>query len=385
MGGFKDGMWAGASSAQDTIVSCHCLTELKEVPMAIVGGLDLHRDQITFDYIDTATGEVHSGRVLTACRETLRGFLAGLGTTDADFVLEGCTGWWYVADELAAAGMRAHVADPAEAAALRGRKKRAKTDRADARHLRQLFIDGRVPESWIPPAHVAEARRLVRLYLALLHDRNGWAQRVHAINFHHGCPKLPSDVTMSDHQALAAKAAVGLPGADRHSVETALRVINQFSDELAIVHRQLVWIGDHQPGCTAIRTLYGVGELVAPIVWAELGDTRRFGSSRQAVRHTGLDITVYDSDGHRSKGHLARQGPGALRWALYEAGKCASHRGAPDHAYYESVKARAGHVTASLAVGRKIVRRCYHILFALGDDALAEPTSQRARPDYIAA
>ena len=353
--------------------------------MAIVGGLDLHRDQITFDYVDTATGEVRSGRVKEACRETFREFLAGLGTSDADFVLEGCTGWWYVADELTAAGMRPHVADPAEAAALRGRKKRAKTDRADARHLRQLFVDDRVPESWIPPAHVVEARRLVRLYMALLHDRNGWAQRIHAINFHHGCPKLPSDLTMSDHQALAAKAAVALPAADRHSVETALRLINELGDELAIVHRQLVWIGNHQPGCKTIRTIFGVGELVAPIVWAELGDVRRFSSSTQAVRHTGLDVTVYDSDGHRSNGHLARQGPGSLRWALFEAGKCAARRGAPDHDYYERVKARTHHTAASLAVGRKIIRRCDHALFALGDDALVEPTSQHSRPGYTIA
>jgi len=94
--------------------------------MTIVGGLDLHRAQITFDYVDTATGVVHTGRVAPACRSTLASFLAELPSVDADFVVEGCTGWRFVAEELAAAGMRAHVADPAEAAARRGPKKRAK-------------------------------------------------------------------------------------------------------------------------------------------------------------------------------------------------------------------------------------------------------------------
>jgi transposase len=60
-----------------------------------------------------------------------------------------------------------------------------------------------------------------------------------------------------------------------------------------------------------------------------MGDTRRFSSSSDAVRHTGLDITVYSSDTKRAKGHLARQGPSVLRWALYEAAKPA----APDHEY----------------------------------------------------
>jgi transposase len=32
-----------------------------------------------------------------------------------------------------------------------------------------------------------------------------------------------------------------------------------------------------------------------------------------------MDVTVYQSDRHRAPGHLSRQGPPALRWALYEA------------------------------------------------------------------
>jgi len=31
--------------------------------MPIVGGLDIHRKQITFDYLDTVTGEVRRGQI----------------------------------------------------------------------------------------------------------------------------------------------------------------------------------------------------------------------------------------------------------------------------------------------------------------------------------
>jgi len=37
-----------------------------------------------------------------------------------------------------------------------------------------------------------------------------------------------------------------------------------------------------------------------------------------AVGHAGLDVTVWSSDGKRTRDHLARQGPPVLRWALYE-------------------------------------------------------------------
>jgi transposase len=96
--------------------------------MPIVGGLDIHRKQITFDYLDTATGEVKRGQIAPADRMHLRSWLARFaGRDDVAFALEGCTGWRYVAEELAAAGVAAHVAEPADTAFARGRKRHAKT------------------------------------------------------------------------------------------------------------------------------------------------------------------------------------------------------------------------------------------------------------------
>src|SRR5450755_4134971 len=101
--------------------------ELEEVPMPIVGGLDIHRNQITFDYLDTTTGEVRRGQI-----------------------------------------------DPADTAAARGRKRHAKTDKTDSRHLRQLLADGRLPECWIPPAQILECRALLETYHDLRREHTAW-------------------------------------------------------------------------------------------------------------------------------------------------------------------------------------------------------------------
>src|SRR6266852_9096870 len=112
-------------------------SELEEVPMPIVGGLDIHRKQITFDYLDTVTGQVCRGQISPADRVHLRAWLARFaGREDVAFAVEGCTGWRYVAEELAAAGVTAHLAEPADTAFARGRKRHAKTDKTDCRHLR---------------------------------------------------------------------------------------------------------------------------------------------------------------------------------------------------------------------------------------------------------
>jgi hypothetical protein len=72
---------------------------------------------------------------------------------------------------------------------LRGPKRRAKTDRTDARHLRDLLLRGVLPESWIPPAHVAALRAQVRLRKALMDQRTGWQQPIYAVLDHHGLPE----------------------------------------------------------------------------------------------------------------------------------------------------------------------------------------------------
>src|ERR1700694_1454403 len=162
--------------APQTLVECasEIFRERDEVPMTMVGGFDVHRKQITFDYVDS-DGLVRCGEIRPATRTALRCWLGEhCSQGDAEFALEGCTGWRYVVEELAAAGVGVHLGDPAETAGLRGPKKRAKTDRADARLLRTLLLEGRFPESWIPPAHVLEVRTLGRLYCALMAERRAW-------------------------------------------------------------------------------------------------------------------------------------------------------------------------------------------------------------------
>jgi len=44
--------------------------------MSIVGGLDVHRAQITYDYLDVDTGEVETGRIIPATRTVFWGRFA---------------------------------------------------------------------------------------------------------------------------------------------------------------------------------------------------------------------------------------------------------------------------------------------------------------------
>ena len=156
----------------------------------------------------------------------------------------------------------------------------------------------------------------------------------------------------------------------REQVTVSLQMIDALDLQLAPLDRELRAYARRQPGCKALMRHYGIGPLTAVTILAELGDVGRFASSREAVRYSGLDITVHASDQRRAPGRLSRQGPPALRWALFEAAQCARRRSSPDHAYYLQAAERLGGNRACLAIARKLLKRSYHTLRELGEEAL---------------
>ncbi len=308
--------------------------------MSIVMGLDQHRAQITGEWIDTDTGEVQRTRVVPADRAAVRKWLSRFRGRELEVALEATTGWRFVVEELRQVGATVHLAEPVK----------------------------RLPESWIPPGHILDLRARVRLRHTLSEQRSEWQQRIQATLYHHGCPQRRSLMVGDGREWLAAQP---LRSAAREQVTVAIAMVDALEAQIAPLDRELRAYARRQVGCKALMAHYGIGELTAVTILAELGDCTRFSSSRQAVRYAGLDITVYQSDRHRAPGHISRQGPPALRWALYEAAQVA-RRGerSPDRAYYLEAKERIGGNRACLSVARKLLKRSYHTLRELGEEAL---------------
>src|SRR6266849_1966515 len=240
--------------------------------MEIVVGLDLHRSQITFRTVDLRTGEVQRGKIYPGAREAVREWLERFEPdSDAHFALEGTTGWRFVVEEIERGGFTAHLADP------------------------------------------AELRTLVRLRKTLVDQRIEWQQRLQAQVFHQGVVPGLHLLREEDRRRLLK---MQMSAAGRQTMQTGLLMVDAFDSQLQPLGTQLVGLAKTQPGCRALEhNLFGVGWLTSVAILSELGDCRRFHSADQAVRASGLDITVYESNGKRPGGHLARQGPQVLRWA----------------------------------------------------------------------
>ena len=240
----------------------------KSLAITIVGGFDVHRPQITLDYLDTDSCELNIGQIRPAARAVLRDWLAERfsGRHDVAFAVEDCTGWPFVVEAMVHAGVEPHLGEPADTTTQRGRKKWAKTDRTDARLQPELLLGGRLPESWIPPEHVLEFRPLGRPYVSLMDERCAWQQRIHAKLFHQGVPPVCALLTGEGCMTLAT---VELSTAGHQMADTVLRAIDSLTELIESLRARLQTAGANP--VEALMGHYGIGTLCAAIIWAKFG------------------------------------------------------------------------------------------------------------------
>ena len=225
--------------------------------MAIVAGFDVHRGQITFDALDTDSGEVSCGRI-PSTPAAVRAWVERCPSQEVRVAVEACTGWLFVCDALAAVGAVPHLAEPAETRALRSRKRRAKTDREDARFLRALLAEGRLPEAWLPPAHVRAWRSRARLRKTLVDERTEWLQRIQATLFHHGVPAGSVPRRLLGPEGRAFLARLELPADARERIEIGLALVAAIEAQLTPLERELAALARRQRGCQALQRHFGI-------------------------------------------------------------------------------------------------------------------------------
>jgi transposase len=330
----------------------------------LYAAIDVHKQVLQAAVLEPVSGEMNDAR-FPATREALRDWAMPLRGRVGAVAIEATSGWRWVWRELVALGFDVRLAEPAQTRALRGRKRKAKNDRLDARWLALLLAKEMLPQSWIPPDDIQRLRDLTRLRQMLRHNRTRWAQRLHAVLAHEGWP-------CSRSQLLTSKGRRWLDGLQldphvRALVDAHLAIIDAVCEQMVVLERELRALARTDRRLIALQRIYGVGPIVACHLLAEIGEARRFRRADQVVRVAGLDPVVLDSAETKRRGRLSKQGSPHLRWALIQAAQHAARwpQASPDGEHYLALQARIGSQRAAVSTARRIAKRSYHVLAAL--------------------
>ena len=170
-------------------------------------------------------------------------------------------------------------------------------------------------------------RAKVRLRHSLVDQRGEWQQRIRAVLYHHGFPRC-SDLDLLTAAGRDWLTELSLPAAAREQITIALEMISALDAQIPAIDQSLRAYARRQTGTRALMGHYGIGS--SPRSRSSPSSATPAGSPPpvcRALRRPGHHRAP--SDLRRAPGHLSRQGPPVLRWALYEAAQAATRASSP--------------------------------------------------------
>ena len=276
-------------------------------------------------------------------------------------VVESMTGARLVHDTLEREGWAVEIAD---AQRVKGLAPLAcKTDKTDSLVLATLSQRDLVPAIWLPDPTVREERELARFRMHLVKHKSALKNRIHStmINFGRPCPV--TDLFGAEGRRLLARLDVPEPW--RGNVAASLRLIDELEDQIAEVNRRLKEGHADHPYVPLLRTVPGIGWVLAFTIAAEIGEIERFSSPEKLTGYTGLCPRVVQSGERDRRGPLSKHGPTYLRWALLEATMHALKHPAYRERYRRNKRRlgkQRGAKVAQVDIARRIAHAIWHML-----------------------
>jgi transposase len=152
-----------------------------------------------------------------------------------------------------------------------------------------------------------------------------------------------------------------LPEALRPIFAEACREIRDIEARVKQVERHLEATAEQLPAVGYLRTIPGIGLLIATALVAFIGDIRRFPSGRHFASYLGLTPREYSSGLKRNLGRISKRGDGYLRTLLIHgarSGLLHARQQQPDRLLEWANNLGKTHVhnKAAVAVANKLAR-----------------------------
>ena len=122
-------------------------------------------------------------------------------------------------------------------------------------------------------------------------------------------------------------------------VHEAVEVLKRVNETLSTILARMKELAKSLPEYPVVRAMGGVGETLAPRLMADIGDVRRFHSSKGLIAFAGIDAPPYQSGQFvGSERHISKRGSSAIRKTGYEVMRSLkTHREPEDSAVYHFI------------------------------------------------
>jgi transposase len=324
--------------------------------------LDAHK-WYSLAQVEDAEGKVIRRARIEHQRGQIQHFLRHC-TSGSTVALETIGNWYWIVDEIEAAGMRPALVHARKAKLMMGKVN--KTDRLDVLGLNRLQRAGTLPEVWIPPKELRDKRDLSRTRMVLTGMRTKIKNRIHSVFAKYALHDFGevSDIFCKGNRKMIEERIKELPPETRFTTQCILEELDALQGRIVHIETRMRNVFEEAQEIKLLMTLPGVGFILAVVIAYEMGDVERFPSPGHFAAYAGTTPRVHASGGKVRHGALRPDVNRYLKWAFIEAANaiCLNRE---THPYwhvsrlYKRIHERKGHPKAIGAIARHLAEAAY--------------------------
>jgi len=282
--------------------------------MKLYGAIDLHSTNNVTVVIDEQDRVVYQKRLPNDLALVLKELCVYQAELEG-IVVESTYNWYWLVDGLMEQGYKVHLANTAAIQQYEGLK--YTDDHSDARWLAHLLRLGVLPEGHIYPKAERPVRDLLRKRSQLVRQRTT------------NLLSIQNLMTRNTGSSLSANQIKGLdvqqvdellPNGDLAlAVKANLSVMCSADEQTKIVERTVTQRVKLSPQFSFLKTVPGIGQILALTIMLETGDIRRFSSVGNFASYCRCVGSQKISNGKRKGKGNTKNGNKYLAWAFVEA------------------------------------------------------------------
>jgi transposase len=227
--------------------------------------------------------------------------------------------WYWLADLCAREKVAFVLGHALYMKAIHGGK--SKNDRIDAEKIATLLRGGNLPQAYVYPKGLRETRDLLRRRMHLVHRRAEAITHLVNTNSQYNLPPFGKKLIYAKNREALQIAERFTDLSVRKTVEADLAVIDRYDEIIAELELHLERTVKVEDGDTylRLRSVPGVGKILALVLLYEIHDIRRFADVGRFLSYARLIRTDRESAGKKCGFGQKKIGNAHLRWALGEA------------------------------------------------------------------
>lgn len=325
--------------------------------MELYAGIDLHSNNSVVSVLDEDDRVVFAKRLPNDLAAIIAALRSSAGTLHG-VTVESTFNWYWLVDGLQDAGFAVQLVNTAAVKQYDGLKYSG--DFQDARHLAHLLRLGILPTGYIYPREQRAVRDLLRKRSQLVRQRSTQILSIeNLIARNLGAHAGGNEIKRWTDEHIDAMA---LLDEQKQALKANLAVMRCLDAQAQALERSIVAKAKLREDYQALKTVSGIGQVLALTIALETGDINRFESPGNFASYARTVNSRRESNGKKKGQGNAKCGNKHLAWAFVEAAHFAVRYDVAIKRWYQKKCANSLSVVAIKAVAHKLARACYHVM-----------------------